>query len=198
MKINPTDWVLYRINPLQNKNFLGGRVEIKFEEFSKIPNYLHDRLQQLASRYVYTEIPSYSEKWGTIDILLIADENASKYVEKFKTSFKAPNSSYYGLRSILDPRYHPTVSKALMSLYGLLNHPEYESGTKKAIATDIVKKLSEDKLSNEEVHERWLTLYRETKEKINQLKKFMENINKQKFLVELSPYDKEAKKKGDS
>lgn len=194
MKINSTDWVLYRINPLKKQTFLRGRVEIKFEEFSKTPTYIANRLQQLSNRYVYTEIISHSEKWGDLDLLLVADKNASKYAENFKTSFKASNSPYYGFKGIFDHTFHLGVSDSIMSLYDALNSPIYDSGTKKAISTDIIKRLSERNLTFKEVMVKWNKLYEETKEKINQLKKFMKEDQKKQFLAELWEYNEETKK----
>lgn len=210
MKINNNDWILYEIDPNSGSRHSESRIIIKFEKFENIPKLSKPRILKLASRYVYAGMTDYNTKLGNLTLLLICDERGEKYADKYKIVFKPSNSPYKGIRHYIDNPYRKSNDNVYMKLYGALNyplvpndsitmrmyeklnHPLLPDGTKKSIALNVLNYLIRDTKSLNEIFEDVDILYNETKEKIKQIKQYMETPNK--YLVELSKYNEETKK----
>lgn len=195
MKINKKDWVLYKENPTGYKKWCKGLVKTKYERFDKIPNTIAKRLQTLANRYIYSEMISYDQKYGNLQLILITNEKGEKYAQKLDFLFKALNKPYTPFKVLSDSKYLKHPYSSFTGLLECLNKEWWGDETKKSIAVLILDMfLNKDDYYDNCIKEaRWLAHL--VKIKINHLKKELERMkNLDKFLVELTRYDKETKK----
>ena len=89
------------------------KVAIHFEKFSTIPKVHAQRIEALAKRYYhYPGIVNYDPLLGSLDILLICDENVEKHIAKFDIALKALKSPNKPFLSLMDPIYHSEIGRA--------------------------------------------------------------------------------------
>jgi hypothetical protein len=139
---------------------------------------------------------SYDKKYGDLQLLMVLGEEGEKYKGKLDFLFKALNKPFKPFGALDDPIYRKWPYSSFLSLYDALNGISYGYETKKQTCALILDRFVDSSTYYDRVFDRSLDIWLEAKQKIKHVKQEIEKMkNLDKFLVELTGYDKEAEEK---
>jgi len=191
MKIQPTDWVLFTLNPCSRHKYLGGQSSTQFCQFDTLPEDWQYRLNRIYGHYNYHLHSLPPNKVG-LRLHLVTRESGAKYGWKLKTLFKALESPIYSILNLPSgkhwlsgemPKYGPA-----RLLDGILPFQE-----KKVIAEDYLNVLCENIVEPESIPMNELAKKNYKSNNKIKLEEDPMKAESKKFLIELMSYDIDKK-----